>query len=143
MRALIRRVQEAMQTARVGGFCATPLTRTLTLKQLINARACESQRQMFFERFGKSVEVTPELCRANLDFNYQWAANSLLSRKALEAYRTAIAPAYQAYRTALAFPRETAFASEWRAYFARRASADKEYDTEIASAWAEAYISDI
>ncbi|MGH7744630.1 MAG: hypothetical protein ACREQ5_07415, partial [Candidatus Dormibacteria bacterium] len=63
-------------------------TRKLTLKTLIDQRACQDQVELFRKRFGKSVNITPELCRevASL-FNWDWAAAHLLGATAQTEYK--------------------------------------------------------
>ena len=61
--------------------------RTLTLKQLTEAHACETQIKLFKKHFGASVEVT-ELLAESLahKFDFQWAGENLLSLAAQAEY---------------------------------------------------------
>lgn len=98
--------------------------RTLTLKQLTYAGACEGQVELFRERFGESVKVTEELCRSVAgEFDWGWAARCLLSRAAQDTY-------------------DAAEATAWDAYYAARAATWAAYRAAAATAFARAYIED-
>lgn len=59
-------------------------SRTLELSTLIELDACKDQVNLFREKFGCSVEVTPELCvGVAAEFSWDWAAQNLLSAQAL------------------------------------------------------------
>ena len=74
----------------------------ITLKQLIEAKACKSDVEFFKSRFGESVEVTEELCLSVYDkFNWDWASVHFLTAPALDAYKKARAPALDAYQKAM------------------------------------------
>ena len=67
----------------------------ITLVQLRKKRACASQLAKFESLFGDSVVVTRELCiRHAADFDFDWAAEHLLSAPAWAEYRRARAPAF-------------------------------------------------
>jgi len=53
----------------------------ITLDQLVKAGACRNQRELFFDTFGRKVEITKKLCLVHSEkFNFAWAgANLLLS----------------------------------------------------------------
>ena len=75
----------------------------ITVKQLVELKACEGQVKIFKRLFGKSATVTKanclKACKAGLDFDW---ATRLLSPKAWKAYREAIAIALKAYQEATA-----------------------------------------
>lgn len=67
----------------------------LTLQTLIDKRACPEQVELFRFMFGDSVDVTPELCeRVAAQFNFEWAARSLLTGPALAEYERVSARAF-------------------------------------------------
>lgn len=100
------------------------MTRTLTLKQLIVAVACEDQVELFKRLFGDSVEVTVERAVSVADrFDWDWAAGRLLSPAARKAFNEAEAAARKEYNEVVV--------PAWWAY--REAKA---------AAFAEAYIAD-
>ena len=73
----------------------------ITLKQLADAKACREQRELFARTFGKSVEVTRELCVSVADkFDFEWAATHLLSAQALAEYKRDKAAAWAEYERA-------------------------------------------
>ena len=70
----------------------------LDVEQLRQASACEEQINMFLAVFPEGkIEVTRELAQAHLEFDYQWAANELLTAPALREYEKVTAPALQEY----------------------------------------------
>ena len=84
------------------------MRKTLTMAMLKKAGACQSQLDLFKTHFGKGGEVTLEKCLSVAGvFNWDWAAENLLSPPARAAYDAALAPAWAAYAAALA----TAFAN--------------------------------
>jgi len=67
----------------------------ITSTQLRRAAACEDQVKLFVRHFGRSVVVTEKLCIEHAqDFDWDWAADSLLSVPARAAYNEATAPAW-------------------------------------------------
>ena len=90
----------------------------ITVKQLIEKRACVEQVKVFRKLFGASATITLANCikasKAGLDFN--WAAQNLLPAPALKAYQKAIATAWEDY--------EKAEATAW-----------EDYEKAIATAW--------
>jgi len=53
----------------------------ITLDQLVKAGACHNQSELFFETFGRKVEITKKLCLAHSErFNFLWAGAVLLSK---------------------------------------------------------------
>ena len=65
-------------------------SRTLTLATLVQFRACEASRILFERIFGDKVEVTverfsqPDVIEAR--FDYDWAADILLTEETREAF---------------------------------------------------------
>ena len=79
------------------------MTAIVTYRQLIEAGACRHQRKLFKDKFGARVEITPELCQAFAqDFDWDWAAEHLLSASARADYKRATAPAWADYKRAMA-----------------------------------------
>ena len=75
------------------------MTRTLTLRTLIDKGACSEQVELFRVRFGKSVHVTQRLCVSVADaFDWNWAALHLLSKPAWAEFERVTAPALADYR---------------------------------------------
>ena len=113
-------------------------SRILHLQTLIDKGACSDQVKLFRERFGKSVRVTEALCvRAAPDFDWNWAAQHLLSAPAHKAYNDACAPAQKAYNEARA-PAQVyneARATAQKAYDEATAPARKVYNEARATAW--------
>ena len=71
----------------------------ITLLQLRELGACADQCAEFEKRFGKSVEVTEELCLSVADvFNWDWAAEYLLGAPALAEYKRVMAAAWADYK---------------------------------------------
>ena len=72
--------------------------RTLTLKQLTEAHACEEQVKLFKKHFGASVEVT-ELLAESLarKFDFGWAGEHLLGHAAQAEYLKVCAAAGTEY----------------------------------------------
>ena len=100
------------------------MSKTLTVETLKSKKACQPQIDLFRSLFGDSVEVTEELCVKHAqDFNWDWAADTLLSESAREDYYKATGPALKVYNKATA-------------------PALKVYIKATASAWARAYLSD-
>ena len=117
----------------------------LTLQTLIDAEACRDQRDIFERRFGQQVDVTPELCVSVAPlFDWEWAAENLLSADAYKAYLDATedAPARKAYLDATA-PALKAYrdatAAARKAYRDAAAAALKAYRGVAAAAFGRAY----
>lgn len=92
----------------------------VTVRMLKAKGACSNQVELFKSLFPNGVEVTEEVCVANADnFDWNWAANNLLTPLQLAKYQRIEAPA--------------------RADFKRiTASARAEYKRITASAFAKA-----
>ena len=73
--------------------------KTITVKMLREAEACEDQVELFAQAFGTSARVTLKNCRKASDagLDLDWAAGGLLSAPALKAYEEVMAPALKAY----------------------------------------------
>jgi hypothetical protein len=107
----------------------------ITLEMLRQKHACRDQVARFQELFGDAVEVTVELAVKHAqDFDWDWAAWSLLSAAGYSAYDAATAKSRRAYAAATAKSR--------RAYAAALAAAERAYDAACARAFAEAAIGD-
>jgi hypothetical protein len=89
--------------------------RELTAKQLIEKDACPEQVRKFRRMFGASVRVTEARAISVADkFDFQWAADVLLSAPALAEYERVTVPAWAEY--------ERVRAAAWaRAYVGDRA----------------------
>ena len=102
----------------------------ITLRKLKAKRACQVQLDKFKELFGSKVEITLELCIKHAqDFNFNWAADDLLSASALAEYQRVRAPAWAEYQRVRA--------PAWAEYQRVTASAYAEYDRVKAPAYAE------
>ena len=113
----------------------------LTLQQLVDANACESQRARFASRFGESVDVTEDLAVSVAgDFDFDFAARHFLPAAAWAEYEAIRAAAWAEYKaiTAAAWAEyEAITAAAWAEYEAIRAAAKAEYDRIRAAAKAE------
>jgi hypothetical protein len=103
--------------------------------------ACKPQRVKFKKLFGKKVIVTEELAIKHAqDFDWGWAANSLLSATAWVKYKRVRAPAREEYdkANATAWAKYSkAKATAWAKYDRSRAPVWAKYSRAIATAWAE------
>ena len=122
------------------------MSKIITLRQIDAKGACQDQRDKFKEIFGSQVEVTLDLCIKHAqDFDFNWAANHLLSSTARAEYARVRAPAWAEYERVTAsaeaeYERVTAPA---RAEYARvRAPARAEYERVKASAFFHAWEQD-
>ena len=117
------------------------MSRTLTLQTLIDKGACSEQVELFRVRFGKSVRVTQRLCvSVAYAFDWNWAAQHLLSRPARAEYQRAAAAAWAEYARVLAPARaeyQRATAPAAAEYERVTAPAWAEYARVVAAAWAE------
>ena len=112
----------------------------ITLEMLRQKHACRDQVARFKELFGDAVEVTVELVVKHAqDFDWDWAARSLLSAAGYSAYNAARAKSRRAYAAATAKSRRAyaaalaAATDEARlAYDAARAEARLAYDAATA-----------
>jgi len=120
----------------------------ITLKQLRRAKACEDQCLLFAEKFGDSVDVTPELCESvALSFNFEFAAHNFLTYTARAEHERIRATAWAEYErveaSAMAkYARiryERIEASAIAKYVRIRTRAWAEYERVIARAFALAY----
>ena len=104
----------------------------LTLQQLIDAKSCTQQVDLFRSLFGDSVEVTEESCVAVFDkFDWNFAARNFLTPAALAEYERVRAAAWDEC------VRVTAPA--WAECVRGTAPARAEYDRVAAPAWVEYY----
>ena len=75
----------------------------ITVELLTRKGACQDQVDKFRALYPEGVEPTRELCIAHAsDFDWDWAAEHLLSAPAWKAYQEVAAPARKAYEEALA-----------------------------------------
>jgi hypothetical protein len=119
------------------------VSRTLTLKTLIDKGACDAQVELFRAKFGESVRVTQRLCVSVVDaFDWNWAARHLLSAPALAEYRRVKAAAWAEYRRVkAAAPAEygRVAAAAWAEYRRVTAAAPAEYGRVTARTFAKLY----
>ena len=81
----------------------------ITAKKLESLGACADQVELFRHLFGERQKVTVDLCRKYAaNFDWDWAAASLLSVPACKAYKEAEATARKACQEATA--------NAWKAY---------------------------
>ena len=103
------------------------MAKIITLRKLKAKRACQVQLDKFKELFGSKVEITLELCIKHAhDFNFNWAADNLLSASALAEYQRVTASAWAEYQRVTA--------SAYAEYQRVTAPALAEYDRVTASA---------
>ena len=108
------------------------MTAILKLSDLAKAGACENQRRLFDEMFGKEVEITVALCVENADkFDWRWAAVNILDAHHRAAFDVAVAPHRAAFDPTL--PYRAAFDA---AVSTHRAA----FDVAMATQWAEQFI---
>ena len=73
------------------------MPKTIKLSQL--GEACYRQRTLFKEKFGDEVKVSVALARGIAkDFDWDWAADHLLSHLALAEYKKVRDPAWDDYK---------------------------------------------
>ena len=118
--------------------------RTLKLSQIEEADARCDQVELFEELFGSEVEVSISLARKHYDkFDWNWAANNLLSVSAWAEYKKVEVSAWAEYKKveapALA-EYEKATAPALAEYKKATASARAKYKKAIASTWAKLYL---
>lgn len=106
-------------------------SRILTLATLVQVRACEASRILFERIFGDKVEVTverfsqPDVIEAR--FDYDWAADTLLTEETREAF-------YEEFRK----QRDELKAKHHVGYYSQVPREDK--DKVEARLWAEFYV---
>ena len=110
-------------------------SRVLLLSTLIKGDACSAQVKTFKALFGGSVEVTPELClKMAAEFDWNWAAENLLTAAALAEYDKATAATRAEYYKVNA--------ATWAEYYKTTAATRAEYYKATAAAWGTLYCSD-
>jgi hypothetical protein len=78
-------------------------SRILKVKQLEEASACSDRVDLFKELFGDEVKVTVSLAKKHYNkFDWDWAANYLLSVPARAEYKKVIASARAEYKKVIA-----------------------------------------
>jgi cell division septum initiation protein DivIVA len=114
-----------------------------TKQQLIDARACQEQVDLFERTFGQEVNVTVKRA-IKVASLFDWDfAKRFLSPTAWAGYDRAKATARAEYDRALATARaeyNRAMATAWAGYDRAKATAWAEYNRAMAPAWAEGYI---
>ena len=111
----------------------------ITLAQLRALGACDgAQIARFRQDFGDQVELTESVCVAHAyGYDWQWAAENLLSPLARQAYDDAVAAARQAYDDAKAQAKrdfEEAVAPVLRTYMEAAAPAWRTYARAVRAA---------
>ena len=111
--------------------------KTITADMLSEHNACTEQYELFCRTWPDGCKVTLKDCKkaVRLGFDIDWAAQHLLGKAELEAYREAIAPARKAYNEAVAPAQkeyEEAVATAQKAYNDAVAPAQKEFDEAVA-----------
>ena len=101
----------------------------ITAQLLRDHSACNSQIELFIKHFPEGATVTLDRCREVAQiFNWDWAAEHLLTAPALAAYYKARAAAKAAYYEARA-------AAAKAAYYEARAAARATYYEACDAAW--------
>jgi hypothetical protein len=140
-------------------------SRVLTLQQLVDLDACVDQVDLFRRTFGDSVDVTPDLCeRHAAEFDWEWAAQKLLTASAYQAakrplwevYKAAEQPLWDTYRDARRSLRTAYAAAErplldtyevarqplWETYRSAERSLWTAYEAACARTFGELYVSE-
>ena len=104
----------------------------ITLKMLIEKKACQEQVDIFKQYFGESVEITEDIClKYSNEFHINRLIDNMFNEEQRELYYTIQAPAYAAYK-----------ATEWQAwkdYIAIEAPAYKAFKAIQEPAWKDYY----
>ena len=112
---------------------------TITLAQLSDA--CSAQRDLFKQTFGEQVHLTLELAEKHAaDFDFDWAAQTLLPRALLAEYERQKAPLWAEYErqeAPLWAEYERQVAPLWAEYVRQTAPLRAEYERQKAPLWAE------
>lgn len=110
----------------------------ITVTHLENLRACSAAVSRFREFFGKSALVTEEECvRHAADFDWDWAAEKLLTSAQWQEYKRIRARAYVEYERVKSeawADYDRIEASAWAEYLRIQAAAQKEYEIGTAAA---------
>lgn len=115
------------------------MSTVITLAQLEKLGACEQQRELFKELFGKSVTVTEEVAALHAySFDWPWAANYMLPFSARMEYITVVTRAYSDFETTIRAASQRACNNE-DSYEAWRV-AEETFTIAQATAFARAYI---
>ena len=119
-------------------------TRMITADMLREQLACTGQYKLFCRTWPKGCKVTLKDCKnaVRLGFDIDWAAQHLLGKAELEAYREDVATAVKAYREAVVPAQkayEEAFVPAWKAYNEAVAPARKAFDEAKVIAFYEAW----
>ncbi len=115
--------------------------KTITLKRLKELGACADELLKFEQLFGAEVAVTEEaFVKHYQDFNFNWAANNLLSAHALVDYERVIAHAladYERVRDAALAEYDRVSDPVWDECMRVIDPASAEYERVRDAAWAE------
>ena len=116
----------------------------ITYKMLEAKGACESQASLFKELFPNGASLSVEIAVSVADkFDWDWAANNLLTQGGKKAYQEAKAPLWKAYQEAEAplwKAYQEAKAPLWKAYEEAEAPLWKAYEEAEAPLFAEIYM---
>jgi hypothetical protein len=105
-----------------------PTSRTLTREMVLKGRPCSDYRYKFIERFPVSVEVTLDLALSQIgDWEWDWAAEHLLSRSAQREFYKREAVADKAYSVAVK-PFNDLLDNAYTEYYKVRGAAMREAD---------------
>ena len=118
----------------------------ITLEQLLAKKACKEQVELFKQHFPSgNALVTIKRARAlSSVFDFQWAADNLLTPAAQEAYeavRRSALEAYEAVRRSALEAYEAVERLAWEDYMAVKRPAREAYNAARAAAFALAYLS--
>jgi len=119
-------------------------SRTLHISQLITSYACQSQVDLFCEKFGNQVEVTVSLARRfSGTFDFKWAADDLLSGSARVKYDADRAVLVARFHADPLWAMVGADAGTWAKHHVdTHAALWAQYESDEAALWAECYIND-
>ena len=110
----------------------------LTLKQLIDAGACQDQVDLFRQEFGDSVNVTVAKARRYAGrFDFAWAARCLLDAPARAKYDKAHNAARAALWAKYEKAHDAALAEYGKVRAGARAALWAKYEKALDAAWAE------
>jgi hypothetical protein len=118
----------------------------ITVELLRAKGACRGQVDLFAKLFPQGAPMTVAAAVAVADrFDWNWAAQNLLSATASKAYYEATATASKAYNEARATASKTyyeAMATASKTYYEAMATASKAYYEARATAFAGAYLAE-
>ena len=75
------------------------MAKVITLGMLIRKKACQNQVDLFKKYFGKSVEITEDIClKYYNEFEFDWLIDNMLNEERREAYKAIKEPAWEDYK---------------------------------------------